>query len=67
MRLAVNSTEKTLKEKFAKELLSYMCKTHKENLLAYNPIVKIGKREIVTQLTKCGECQKKQINFFERN
>ena len=67
VKLAVNLAEKSLKEKFAKELLSYMCKTHKENLLAYNPIVKIGKREIATQLTKCGECQKKQINFFEKS
>ena len=33
-----------------------VCKRHTKHLSAYNPILKIGKREIATELTKCGEC-----------
>ena len=35
-----------------------VCKTHAKNSLAYNPIEKIGNREIATQLIKCNKCQK---------
>ena len=41
-----------------------LCKTQTKYLLVYNPIVKTEKREIAIQLTKCGECQKKNKSTF---
>ena len=38
-----------------------MRKSHTQNLLAYNPIAKIGKVKIATQRVP------KKINFFKRN
>ena len=56
-------------KRYLKQDKSYclVCKTYTKNLLAYNPIVNIGKRKIATQLTICGECQKNNLKFFERN
>ena len=34
-------------------------------MLSYNPIVKIGKREIAIQLTKCSKWQKNKSNFLK--
>ena len=42
-----------------------MCKTHTKSLLGYNLTVKIGKREIATQLTKCNECQRNKSTFLK--
>ena len=41
-------------------------KSHTKKLLAYDPTVKIGKREIATQLTKCDECQKNKSTFLKK-
>ena len=41
-------------------------KSHTKNLSAYNPKVKIGKREIATQLTKCDKCQKNKSMFLKK-
>ena len=36
-----------------------------KHFLAHNPIVKIGNREIATELTKCKGCQKNKSTFLK--
>ena len=42
-----------------------VCKSDTKYVLAYNPIVKIGKREIATQGTKCNKFQKNKSTFLK--
>ena len=66
----ININSKTIKKhgrnkKFLRQDKNYclVCKTHTKHLLAYNAIVKIGKREMATQLTKCNKCQINKLTF----